>query len=163
VSEHGPRVGYTEVVDPEVRSLRVRYCQLRTDGGEPVAELEALSFRLRCGAVAVAAEGIGGVETEPEFRRQGYMSRLLRQSLAGMAQRVDVACVSDGIEGVYEKFGFVTAVSEGHLVISVRNVERAAGGDLGAAVPGVRSGLSADLPAIIRLYNTAHAQPGSTG
>lgn len=158
MSEHGPRIDYTEVVDPEVRSLRVRYCRLRTDGGEPVAELEALSFRQRFGAVAVAAEGIGGVETQPEFRRQGYMSRLLRQSLAGMAQRVDVAFVSDGIEGVYENFGFVTAVSEGHLVIPIRNVERAAGRDPGAATPGIRNGSSADLPAMIRLYNNAHAQ-----
>lgn len=142
----------------EVRSLPVRYCRSRTDGGEPVAELEVLSFQHRFGAVAVAAEGLGGVETLPEFRRQGHMSRLLRQTLLGMAQRVDVAFVSDGIEGVYEKFGFVTAVSEGHLVIPVRNVERAAGGDLGAAVPEARSGSSADLPAMIRLYNTAHAQ-----
>lgn len=158
MSDHESRVGYTEVADQEVRSLRVRYCRLQNDGDEPVAELEALSFQLRFGAVAVAAEGIGGVETQPEFRRQGHMSRLLRQALAGMAQRVDVAFVSDGIEGVYEKFGFVGAVAEGHLVIPVRNVERAAGDDLGTAVPGVRSGSSADLPAMVRLYNTAHAQ-----
>ncbi|WP_405726535.1 GNAT family N-acetyltransferase [Streptomyces sp. NBC_01537] len=158
MSDHEPGAGYTEVVGQEVRSLRVRYCRLRTDGGEPVAELEVVSFRQRFGAVAVAAEGIGGVETLPEFRRRGHMSRLLRRSLAGMAQRVDVAFVSDGIEGVYEKFGFVRAVSEGHLVVPVRNVERAAGRDLGAADPEVRSGSSDDLPAMIRLYNTAHTK-----
>ncbi|WP_225900731.1 MULTISPECIES: GNAT family N-acetyltransferase [unclassified Streptomyces] len=141
-----------------MRSLRVRYCRLRTAGGKPVAELEVLSFHLRFGAVAVAAEGIGGVETQPGFRRQGHMGRLLRRALAGMAQRVDVACVSDGIEGVYEQFGFVGAVAEGHLVIPVRNVEQAAGDDLGTAVPGIRSGSPADLPAMIRMYNTAHAQ-----
>lgn len=71
MSDHEPRAGYTEVPDQEVRSLQVRYCRLRTAGGDPVAELEALSFQLRFGAVAVAAEGIGGVETQPEFRRQG--------------------------------------------------------------------------------------------
>ena len=131
---------------------------LRTAAGEPVAELEALSFQLRFGAVAVAAEGIGGVETQPEFRRQGHMSRLLRQALAGMAQRVDVVFVSNGIEGVYEQFGFVGAVAEGHLVIPVRNVEQAAGDDPGTAVPGIRSSSPADLPAMIRMYNTAHAQ-----
>ncbi|MFF1744485.1 GNAT family N-acetyltransferase [Streptomyces mirabilis] len=153
-----PRAAYTELADQEVRSLRVRYCRLRTAGGEPVAELEVLSFQLRFGAVAVAAEGIGGVETQPEFRRQGHMGRLLRQALAGMAQRVDVAFVSDGIEGVYEQFGFVGAVAEGHLVIPVRNVEQAAGDDLGTAVPGIRCSSPADLPAMIRMYNTAHAQ-----
>ncbi|WP_328513042.1 GNAT family N-acetyltransferase [Streptomyces mirabilis] len=158
MSDHEPRAAYTELADQEVRSLRVRYCRLRTAGGKPVAELEVLSFHLRFGAVAVAAEGIGGVETQPGFRRQGHMGRLLRQALAGMAQRVDVACVSDGIEGVYEQFGFVGAVAEGHLVIPVRSVEQAAGDDLGTAVPGIRSGSPADLPAMIRMYNTAHAQ-----
>ncbi|MGW0085648.1 hypothetical protein [Streptomyces sp. NPDC003393] len=58
---------------------------------------------------------------------------------------------------MYERFGFVGAVAEGHLVIPVRNVEQAAGGALDAPVPGVRSGSPADLPAMIRLYNTAHA------
>lgn len=86
------------------------------------------------------------------------MSRLLRQALAGMAHRVDVAFVSDGIEGPYERFGFVAAVAEGNLVIPVRSVERAAGEDLDRPVPGVRSGSPADLPEMIRLYNTAHAQ-----
>jgi GNAT superfamily N-acetyltransferase len=150
--------GYSETVGEAVRSLPVRYCRLATDGGESVAELEALSFRQRFGAVAVAAEGIGGVETQPEYRRQGHMSRLLRQALVGMAQRVDVAFVSDGIEGVYEKFGFVGAVGQGHLAVPVRNVERVAGGCLGTAVPGVGDGSSADLPAMIDLYNTANAQ-----
>ncbi|MCX4617422.1 GNAT family N-acetyltransferase, partial [Streptomyces mirabilis] len=71
MSDHEPRAAYTELADQEVRSLRVRYCRLRTAGGKPVAELEVLSFHLRFGAVAVAAEGIGGVETQPGFRRQG--------------------------------------------------------------------------------------------
>ncbi|MEU1320654.1 GNAT family N-acetyltransferase [Streptomyces tibetensis] len=93
--------GYAEVADQDVRSLRTRLCRLRTGDGEPVAELGAVSFRLRFGAVAVAAEGIGGVETQPEFRRQGHMSRLLRRALDGMAQRVDVAFVSEAIEGLY--------------------------------------------------------------
>ncbi|MFG1665042.1 GNAT family N-acetyltransferase [Streptomyces sp. Y7] len=158
MSEHEPAIRYSEVADQDVRSLRTRYCRLRTEAGAPVAELEAVSFRVRFGAVAVAAEGIGGVETEPEFRRRGHMSRLLRQALAGVAQRVDVAFVSDGVEGVYEKFGFVGAVAEGALIVPVRNVERAAGDDPRAAVPGVRSGSAADLPAMVRLYNTAHAQ-----
>jgi GNAT superfamily N-acetyltransferase len=158
MSDHEPKADYTEDPDQEVRTLPVRYCRLRTDGGEPVAELEAVSFSLRFGAVAVAAEGIGGVETQPEFRRRGHMSRLLRQAMAGMAQRVDVAFVSDGIEGVYERFGFVTAVGEGHLVIPVRNAERAAAQGPDTAVPGIRGGSAADLPAMIRLYNTAHAQ-----
>ncbi|WP_367825689.1 GNAT family N-acetyltransferase [Streptomyces sp. LMG1-1-1.1] len=158
MSDHEPRVVYGEAPDQEVRSLRVRRCLLRTARDEPVAELEAVSFRMRFGAVAVAAEGVGGVETQPAFRRQGHMGRLLRRALGGMARRVDVAFVSEGIEGVYERFGFVGAVAEGHLVVPVRNVERAAGADPDAADPGIRSANPADLPAMVGLYNTAHAQ-----
>ncbi|WP_225802439.1 GNAT family N-acetyltransferase [Streptomyces sp. NK15101] len=158
MSDREAGVGYTETPDREVRGLRMRHCRLWTAEGAPVAELEALSFRLRFGAVAVSAEGVGGVETQPEFRRQGHMGRLLRQALTGMATRVDVAFVSDGIEGVYERFGFVGAVAEGHLVVPVRNVEQATGVEPGTAVPGIRDGSPADLPAIVHLYNTAHAQ-----
>ncbi|MEU3842198.1 GNAT family N-acetyltransferase [Streptomyces sp. NPDC028635] len=158
MSERERTVGYSEVAEQDVRSLRTRFCRLRTGGGEPVAELEAVSFRLRFGAVAVAAEGIGGVETQPGFRRQGHMSRLLRRALDGMAQRVDVAFVSEAIEGLYEKFGFAGALAEGSLVVPVRAVESATGADLEADVPGVGDGSAADLPAMIRLYNTAHAR-----
>lgn len=161
MSDHEPRVVYSEAPDQEVRSLRVRHCRLRTARDEPVAELEAVAFRLRFGAVAVPAEGIGGVETQPEFRRQGHMSRLLRQALVGMARRVDVAFVSEGIEWVYERFGFVGAVADGHLVVPVRNVEQAAGGEWdwgsNAADPDIHSATPADLPAMVGLYNTAHA------
>ncbi len=158
VPDQGAGVGYTEVPDQEVRSLRVRHCRLHTAAGEPVAELEAVSFRMRFGAVDVAAEGIGGVETRPAFRRRGHMGRLMRRALAGMAQRVDVAFVSDGIEGVYERFGFVGAVAEGHLVVPVRNVEGAVGDGSGAAAPGVHGSSAEDLPAMVRLFNAAHAQ-----
>ncbi len=64
--------------------------------------------------------------------------------------------VSDGIQDVYEKFGFATSVAEGHLDIRVRDVERAAA----AAVPAaarVRPGSTEDLPAMVDLYNSMHA------
>jgi predicted GNAT family N-acyltransferase len=153
-----PDIRYTEVVGEELRTLPVRRCRLRTDGDEPVAELELLSFRQRVGATAVAMEGIGGVETQPDQRRRGHVSRLLRQALAGAAQRVHVAVISDAIEELYEKFGFVTAAPQGQLVVAVRNVERPTGADLATAEPGVRSATPADLSAMIRLYNTAHAE-----
>jgi hypothetical protein len=86
------------------------------------------------------------------------MGRLLRRALEGMARRVEVAFVSDAIEGLYEKSGFVASLAEGRLVVPVRAVEAATGADLDAEVPGVADGSAADLPAMIRLYNTAHAR-----
>lgn len=146
---------YTETIESGAGGRSVRYCRLVADQDTPVGELEVHSFRWRFGAVAVDAEGIGGVEVQPPFRRRGHMGRLLRQALDGMSRRVNVAAVSDGIQGVYEKFGFATCVAEGHLDVRVRDVERAA-----AAVPGgarVRPGSTEDLPAMVDLYNATHA------
>ena len=118
---------YTEETGRTVRSLPVRYCYLWQAGvEEPISDLEVLSFRQRFGAVSIPAEGIGGVETLPQFRRQGHMSRVLSKALAGMVKRVAIALVSDGIEEAYEKFGFVNCLAEGYFSLPVRNVERAA-------------------------------------
>jgi hypothetical protein len=154
-----PGLRYTEEAVQIVRSSPVRYCYLwREDEPEPVCELEVHCFRQRFGATTVNAEGIGGVETRPQFRRQGHMSKLLVQTLAGMASRVDVAFVSDGIEGVYEKFGFVTSLAEGRLVVPIRHVEHMATSRASFSAGNIRSASVDDLPAIIGLYNTAHAQ-----
>jgi hypothetical protein len=152
--EIGPGLRYVEVVGSSARGLPMRRCRLFS-GELPVSELEVVSFRQRFGAVSVAAEGIGGVETQLEFRRRGHVSRLLRQVVIGMARRVDVGFVSDAIEGLYETFGFVNALAEGRLVIPVRTVERALG-DL--AADNVRDGTVDDLPAAVALYNDEHRQ-----
>ncbi|WP_261575175.1 GNAT family N-acetyltransferase [Frankia gtarii] len=151
-----PGLRYTETIESGAGNRSVRYCRLVADEDTPVGELEVHSFRWRFGAVAVDAEGIGGVEVQPSFRRRGHMGRLLRQTLERMSRRVTVAAVSDGIQGVYEKFGFATSVAEGHLDLRVRDVERAAA----AAAPAtarVRPGSTEDLPAMVDLYNSTHA------
>ncbi|WP_412077292.1 GNAT family N-acetyltransferase [Streptomyces xanthophaeus] len=133
----------------------VRNCRMRRDGDpEPVCSLEVVSFRQRFGAVAVAAEGIGGVETRPDCRRGGLMRELLGAAVAGMRERVAVGFVSDAIEGAYEQRGFVTALGEGELVVPVRAVERAGVRGCGR----VRQGTDADLPAVVRIFNAAHAE-----
>jgi len=129
----------------------VRHCRL-LDGPTAVCSLELWAFRQRFGAVAVPAEGIGGVETLPEYRRQGHIGRLLREALARMASRVPVAFVSNAIEGLYEPFGFVPALAEGHLEIPVRAAELTS-----ESLP-VREGTVDDLPAAVELYNAEHAE-----
>ncbi|MFD8984887.1 GNAT family N-acetyltransferase [Streptomyces sp. NPDC059564] len=133
----------------------VRHCRMRREGDpEPVCSLEVVSFRQRFGAVAVAAEGIGGVETRPDCRREGYMRRLLGAAVEGMRGRVAVGFVSEAIEGAYEQRGFVTALGEGELVVPVRAVERA--GVVGGGV--VRAGTDADMAEVVRIFNSAHAE-----
>lgn len=166
-----PGLRYTETMEPGVDGRPVRYCRLVAEQDVPVGELEVHSCRLRFGAVAVEAENIGGVEIRPPYRRRGHLKTLMSRALAGMSGRVPVAAVSDGIRDVYEKFGFTTAVGEGHLVLRVRDIERAvaagpvaagpvAAGPVAAGPAGVciRAGAVEDLPAMVTIYNAAHAR-----
>jgi len=157
--ELGSGVTYTEELGRAQLSLAVRDCSLRQAGVDaPISSLNLLSFRQRFGAVAVPAEGIGGVETLPAFRRQGHIRTLLHNVIAGSASRVSVLFVSDGIEELYEKFGFVNCVAEACLSIPVRNVEQLAESKGGSPSNSLRGFSQADLPAMVALYNDLHAQ-----
>jgi hypothetical protein len=155
----GSGLTYIEEISHAEHSYPARDCWLRLAGvAEPISGLNLLAFRQRFGAVSVPAEGIGGVETVPAFRRQGHIRTLLTKVIEGMAKRVPVAFVSDGIEGMYEKFGFVNCLVEAYLALRVRHVERLAGGDSEGSMSRVRSFMPADLPDMVALYNQAHAR-----
>ena len=65
---------YTEEKRRNEPGPPVRDCSLWQAGVDrPVSDLNLMSFRQRFGAVSIPAEGIGGVETLPEFRRRGYV------------------------------------------------------------------------------------------
>ncbi|MBV7338638.1 GNAT family N-acetyltransferase [Chloroflexi bacterium TSY] len=65
---------------------------------------------------------IGGVETLLPFRRRGYVTKLMTKALVGMSQRVNIAFISEGIDHLYEKFGFATCLTEAHISLKVRTV-----------------------------------------
>ena len=111
-----PGLRSTEEQRRAVAGRPVRDCSLRQTGVERlVSDLNLVSFTQRFGAVSVPAEGIGGVETLPEFRRQGYVRKLLERAIAGVAARVTIVLVSDAIEDLYEKVGCVTCLAEGYV------------------------------------------------
>ncbi len=152
-----PGLTYTEDTGRTLLSLPVRDCALWHAGvDEPISGLNVAAFRQRIGAVAVPAEGIGGVETRPPFRRHGHVRTLLTQALAGIATRVPIVFVADAIEDLYEKFGFVPCVAEAALSVPLRNVERLAARRTVPSPERVRSFSAADLPAMVALYNAAH-------
>jgi GNAT superfamily N-acetyltransferase len=94
-----PGLKYTEEIGRIEGSRSVRDCWLRKDGvDEPISGLNVVSFRQRFGAVSVPAEGIGGVETVPSFRRQGYARKLLARAVAEIAKRVSIVFISDAID-----------------------------------------------------------------
>lgn len=157
-AEIEPGLKYSEDAVRMMRTHPVRYCYLwKTGVDEPVSELEVHTFGQRFGGITVPAEGIGGVETLPPFRRQGLLRKLLTRVMADAAQRVAVLFVSDGIEGAYEQFGFVNCLAEGTLVVPVRNVERLASSGVLPTNQQTRDFTPADLPAMVNLYNTVHA------
>ena len=154
-----PEIHYREETNHVNLTLPKRFCGLWLDGiDEPVSDLDVMTIRLRFGAVTVDAEGIGGVETLPEYRRQGYARRVLSHALEGMTKRVSVAFISEGIEGLYEKFGFVPCLTDGHLTVPVHHVERQRDQlTKTASTYTLRPHTPDDLPAMIALYNTLHA------
>jgi len=152
-----PGLTYTEETSRLQQSLPVRDCFLWKEGlDEPISGLNLVSFQQRFGAVSIPCEGIGGVETLPDFRQQGYMNLLMDKVLEGVRERMPVAFISDAIEDVYEKFGFTTCLGEGYLTVPVRNVERNPVNQATAA-PHLRAFSPEDLPAMVELYNEAHA------
>jgi hypothetical protein len=149
---------YTEETGRAEGSLPVRDCCLWQAGVEaPISGLNVVSFRQRFGAVSIPAEGIGGVETVPSFRRRGYVTKVLRKAIEGIAKRTPIAFVSDAIEDLYEKFGFVNCLAEAYLSIHVRTLDRMAGRNMVSSAWKVRGFSHADLPAMIALYNQVHA------
>lgn len=150
---------YTEEIGRIEQSMPVRDCFLRqADVAEPVSGLNLCSFQQRFGAIAIPSEGIGGVETLPSFRRRGYIRKLMVKVLEGSARRVPIVFLSEGIEELYEKFGFVTCVADSCLTVPLRAIDRMANDDTGSVSRSIRSFSTADLPEMIALYNQAHAQ-----
>ena len=153
-----PGLKYTEDTGRTELSLSARDCWLWQAGvDEPISGLNVVSFRQRFGAVAVPAEGIGGVETRPAFRRRGYVRTVLTRALVEIAKRVPVVFVSEGIEELYEKLGFVPCVADAYLSVPIRNVERMADRSARPVPFHVRSFTLDDLPAMVTLYNAVHA------
>ncbi len=160
-----PGLRYTEEVAlkpgaPPTDDVRrpQRDCKLWAEGvDEPVSGLEIFSFQKRFGAIALPSEGIGGVNTDPKHRQRGYIRKLLTRVRQSMASRADVGFVSEAIEGLYEKFGFVNCLTEGHFVLPLRFVDRLHAGPLQGG-RSLRPFTPDDLPAMAALYNEIHAQ-----
>ena len=131
-----------------------RECALRTpDLEKPVSALKLYDFEQRFGGVAVQVEGVGDVSTDPEQRRKGYVSQLLRRTLEGAATRVD-AMFLFGISGLYSKFGFVSCLGGSWFTLWLKGADRLAGGRMLSA-ENLRA---EDLPAINAMFNAEHRE-----
>jgi GNAT superfamily N-acetyltransferase len=143
---------YTEQLSVELWRGSCRTCSLWAPGTvDPVSTLRIWNLRQRFGAVAVDAEGVGGVQTPPEHRGRGYGTRLVERAIAGSRERV-AALFLFGIEKLYSKLGFATCLADTTLSMQVRNAEAAEGSpddERSSIAPG-------DLPALVQLFNEEH-------
>ena len=148
---------YTEHIE-ELRKRNWRTCQLwKTGVTDPVSSLKLLPFFIRFGSVAVAGEGLAGVNTKREEQRRGYVGKLLRRSLRGVSERVNTAFLF-GIEGLYGKYGFVSCLPSTTVTIWVqRLIAQEYETDWQAEYYDRQ-----DIPEIIALYNDSQScRPGT--
>ncbi len=153
-----PGLRYTEETSRKYRSLPRRDCCFWLDGvEEPISGMNVLSFSQRFGAISVPAEGIGGVETLPAYRRQGYIRLLMEKVIESIGRRVPVVFVSEAIKGMYEKFGYVNCLADATLSLQVRDVEGYRNQVQVHPAWLIRDFTPDDLPAMVHLYNKVHA------
>ena len=126
----------------------------------PVSRLYIIPLTISIGVARVRVDGIGGVETEEEYRGRGYARRVMEAALARMggAENTvsqDPAALSFlfGISNYYEKFGYARAGPWYSL-----HLTELAGGDPLPDGWTVRPCTPHDLPAIHALYERGTAQ-----
>lgn len=76
--------------------------------------------------------GIGGVQTVPQLRRQGYARQLLSSAVQYMRENDYDVSVLFGIHNFYHRFGFVTSLIESRITVPTRLAENAAGSRINA-------------------------------
>lgn len=105
--------------------------------------------RIRVGRSVVRMDGIGGVGTEPERRRQGFASRVLHAAIRRMKAGDAALSMLYGIPDFYERFGYTQAGPEHAVYVDPDpEAEPPAGWSLRPAMPE-------DVPALRAVYEEA--------
>jgi Acetyltransferase (GNAT) domain len=125
--------------------------------GKKLSRTVIIPMFMRIGEAVVRMDGIGGVETEEEFRNRGYSRRVMESCVDVMTSGDGAISTLFGIEDYYPKFGFITAGPE--YTVSLDLPE-----DL-AQIPPIptswtfRPVAPDDMPTVKRIYHetTKHA------
>jgi Acetyltransferase (GNAT) domain len=123
---------------------------LRLDG-KKVSRTVIIPMLMRIGEAVVRMDGIGGVETEEEYRNRGYMRRVMDTCLEIMKSGDGAISTLFGIEDFYPKFGYATAGPENTVRLPLPK-------DAAEITPfpsgwSLRSFNLDDLPAVKRIYH----------
>ena len=121
-------------------------------GDRLVTHFGVWDITMRIGKARVRMGGIGGVSTDPEYRKRGLMARTARAAIAAMRECGYDVSVLFGIRDFYHRFGYVRAWSQCDYIVPAGELpkERPAA-RLRTLKPGPRDDL-------VRLYNRASAR-----
>jgi hypothetical protein len=119
--------------------------------GKKISRTVIIPMLMRIGEAVVRMDGIGGVETEEEYRNRGYMRRVMDTCVEIMKAGDGAISTLFGIDDFYPKFGYVTAGPENTVRLPLPEDT--------AQITSFPSGWSVrpftleDLPTVMRLYH----------
>lgn len=87
------------------------------DGDRSISRLWIIPFTLQIGAARVRMDGIGGVGTDEEYRKQGLSRRVLEAAVQWMREGDGALSMLYGIPDYYPKFGYAGAGPEHYLYL----------------------------------------------
>jgi len=124
-AENGYFVRYFEG-DPWYKD---HYCRVYTHEGRIVSALNICRREVRVGRARLIMGGIANVGTDPEHRRKGYSSEVMRDSIRVMeSEEMDFSLLYTGRYGFYGRLGW-RVVDPPYLAGRLRALEASAGED----------------------------------
>ena len=119
--------------------------------GTPVAQVRICHRVMRLGSALLRVAGLGDVCTHPFHRKRGLMRHLFAHCLEFMAHEGYGLSLLWGIGRFYDKFGYITAFSDGTLQMPRDQVARLNGPYRGRRVAPT------DLDALVKLHRDDYA------
>ncbi len=125
-------------------------------GDRIVTHFGVFGYQMRIGRARVRVGGVGGVATDGEFRKRGYMARTATATIEAMREAGYHFTMLFGIGNFYHRFGYVRAWAETDFYANTA--------DLPQDRPAVRPQRFAPRPRadIDRLYNRFNATTTGT-
>ncbi len=133
--------------------------ELWIDEETQVAHLWVIDYPMRIGHAEVRMAGIGGVYTEREHRRQGYMRHLYEDTVTYMTDEGYDVSMLFGIPDFYTKFGYAPCLPKYRFTIKTRDAEVAMADARTYTSHPIESD---DMPAVLALYNDENASRTGT-
>lgn len=124
---YGARRGFFHTYVPDIAGnaeLITEHCLVIEREGRLVSHVGTYPLEISVGPAKVLAGGIGGVGTLPDARGEGYMTRLMEESVARMRRAGWPLSVLWGDQQRYATFGYETCGVRYSLHLSARSLGR---------------------------------------